>query len=857
AYFGQVHSHTADSDGIGTPEEAFNYAKDKAENIDFLAITDHSNMLLDSGSDLKAALDATTVEGTGSKKWAHQHELANAINKDPNSNFVAILGWEMTWNGSKPGTTDKFNQVGAAGHMNTFNSPFIASRDDTSQTLETNYNKLVAYNKSQQVQENKTFSQFNHPGDTFGDFYNFDQWSQERDEVMSLLEVGNGEGLVGSSGYFPSYDYYNKALDKGWHVAPSNNQDNHKGKWGDANTARTVVIAPTLNYANVMKALQNRNVYATEDNNLNVMYYANGQIMGTKLGTADSNLKEINFEITVKDPDASDAISQISVITEGGTEVISKQFTSNEATWNYTQPAEQSYYYLRIVQADGNVAVTAPVWTGKTSSVGMSEVEADKALVIRGDEVAVTGTFFNNNLDDVLVQEMQVLNGSDVIALTDFNKTPVAIARSGKAKFSFKPTSLGNLSLTLKAKVTVNGIPKEYSLPFSLSVKDAEHTPVIMLDGAHNNAYTTGYYANNYSALIQMAVTKGAKFVLNTAPFTDKTFEGVDVLLLPDAHSRLDDIKSIGYKAAELAAFKKYIEQGGNAILTSLADYKDKAEKADVVAKDNWSVSQWSNGSQTNAFLKAIGTQIRVGDDELANKSEKDEDNYRLYFDTYNDKSQYSLTTNMPHVHDDNGVEQDALLKYSFYSGCSVYLKDKSDTAEYLVKADKCDGKEVYTIDADGDGAGAPSGKEIYALAVDDLPGASGKIVVAGTSLFSNFEISGPNATSYSNSRLLSNIFDWMILKDQKIADIRKDANADGKPDLFDTGERVQVTGYATTESMAVTQEKGKKNAFFDVIYLQDETGGITVFGVSGRKVKNGDKLTLRGVISRRLRADD
>ncbi|MEG2501122.1 MAG: hypothetical protein RSA78_08640, partial [Oscillospiraceae bacterium] len=46
------------------------------------------------------------------------------------------------------------------------------------------------------------------------------------------------------------YDYYNKALDKGWHVAPSNNQDNHKGKWGDANTARTVVIAPTLNYAN-------------------------------------------------------------------------------------------------------------------------------------------------------------------------------------------------------------------------------------------------------------------------------------------------------------------------------------------------------------------------------------------------------------------------------------------------------------------------------------------------------------------------------------------------------------------------------------------------------------------------------
>lgn len=29
------------------------------------------------------------------------------------------------------------------------------------------------------------------------------------------------------------------ALDKGWHVAPTNNQDNHKGKWGNANDAVT------------------------------------------------------------------------------------------------------------------------------------------------------------------------------------------------------------------------------------------------------------------------------------------------------------------------------------------------------------------------------------------------------------------------------------------------------------------------------------------------------------------------------------------------------------------------------------------------------------------------------------------
>ena len=47
-----------------------------------------------------------------------------------------------------------------------------------------------------------------------------------------MVEVGNGEGQIGAGGYYPSYEQYIMALDKGWHVAPTNNQDNHKGKLG-------------------------------------------------------------------------------------------------------------------------------------------------------------------------------------------------------------------------------------------------------------------------------------------------------------------------------------------------------------------------------------------------------------------------------------------------------------------------------------------------------------------------------------------------------------------------------------------------------------------------------------------------
>ena len=59
---------------------------------------------------------------------------------------------------------------------------------------------------------------------------------------MYMVEVGNGEGQIGAGGYYPSYEQYIMALDKGWHVAPTNNQDNHKGRWGNANDARDVIL---------------------------------------------------------------------------------------------------------------------------------------------------------------------------------------------------------------------------------------------------------------------------------------------------------------------------------------------------------------------------------------------------------------------------------------------------------------------------------------------------------------------------------------------------------------------------------------------------------------------------------------
>ena len=52
------------------------------------------------------------------------------------------------------------------------------------------------------------------------------------------------------------------ALDKGWHVAPTNNQDNHKGKWGNANDARDVIITDNFTEEGIYAAIRERHMYA-------------------------------------------------------------------------------------------------------------------------------------------------------------------------------------------------------------------------------------------------------------------------------------------------------------------------------------------------------------------------------------------------------------------------------------------------------------------------------------------------------------------------------------------------------------------------------------------------------------------
>jgi len=92
-YYGQLHAHTNYSDGSGTPDQALAYAKAAAQ-IDFLALTDHSNYF-DSTTSLgtfdNANSGLVSSENAAMSKWAYYKSL---FDKHTTDDFLTDLSAE-------------------------------------------------------------------------------------------------------------------------------------------------------------------------------------------------------------------------------------------------------------------------------------------------------------------------------------------------------------------------------------------------------------------------------------------------------------------------------------------------------------------------------------------------------------------------------------------------------------------------------------------------------------------------------------------------------------------------------------------------------------------------------------------
>lgn len=798
-YFGQLHSHTNYSDGAGSCDEAFAHADD-VENLDFLAVTDHSNSFDNADS-------ASILDGSMSQEWVEGHQLAQKYTTD---DFVGLYGFEMTWSNG-------------LGHINTFNTDGFQSR--TQSEYKTYATALQNYYATLK-QDTSSISQFNHPGTTFGDFSDFAHFDNEIDQLITLIEVGNGEGAIGSSGYFPSYEYYTRALDKGWHVAPSNNQDNHKGRWGDSNTARSVVLADSLTQEGIYDAMRNYRVYATEDNDLNIYYTLNDQVMGSRMDVAQGDPLTISVQLS----DATDAsIGKVEVIVNGGLSAASQTVASNQDTVTFNLDNSYSYYYIKVTQADGDIAVTAPVWTGEVEAVGISSFETDAVLPVQNQPMNLTLNLYNNERTPLKLEKIEFTVNDELVHTADLtNLSQVDAMSTASYSFEYTNKNIGAANVYAIVTASLNGVQKIYKEKLDLTFVTSDMVTRVVVDGTHNNDYVTGYYNGNMNNLAQIAAESQIEVKVVEDEITKEILDKCDLLIVsaparkPDSKGN-GDYQAVLYEDSFLELVKGYVEQGGSVIVTGLADYQDKGATFGA---------EGHTAAQQNKLLAAIGSTMTINDDEAYDPVNNGGQFYRLYPETFNTESKWTA-----------GIVEGQT--YSQYSGCTV----NPGNGTWLVKGFDT----TYSVDSDEDGIGntdeietdddrgyhivTPRG-EAVCLAAEDTP-YGGTIFAAGSVFVSDFEVKAEMDNiwdlPYANRTIAENIL-GSVRVELPLSTIRtaRDGNLD---DVF------RIQGYVTAGT------ENKDNTFFDSIYVQDETAGIDVFPFAQSGVKVGTPIEIVGYI--------
>lgn len=838
-FFGQLHAHTAEySDGSGKLSDGLNYIQSlpDSENIDFVAFTDHSNYFdtTAAANPAEAMNDTSKMTADSLIKWNTYVSTMRSFNASNDGSVLAFPGYEMTWSGGP-------------GHINTFNSVGLVSRNNTALNNKTADAGLKAYYAElvKNTDPLANLSQFNHPGATFGTFADFAYWSPTIDNKMVAVEVGNGEGAIGSGGYFPSYTEYTKALDKGWHVAPTNNQDNHKGNWGNANTSRTVIITNQLSENGLLNGLKNMSTYATEDKNLNINYTLNGQPLGTII--PDVPKTPLQFNVTVDDPDLSDVISKVDIVTNSGRIAATKSFDSNSVEWNFELAPTQGYYYVRVTQADKNLAVTAPVWIGQAPRVGITSVECGTNMPVTGEQLNLTTTLFNNEANPVTVKSVEYKLGSTVLK-SEAVGTEMATTTSYKHTFEYTPSTAGKVKVAVTAVLLVDGQEKVFNQDIELNVRDSNKLVYIGIDASHYNEYVRGNYKASMGNFANLAVGYDVRVVeLETSEAliaaTQNSKYKMLILTPPTRRNGIDFLKGYkNYTDEEIAAIKAFAESGKTVVIAGWSDnYESYTKYTDGTAYKLPPEDQMS--AQQNKLLAALGSKLRISDDEIQDPVTNGGSAQRLYLKDYN--------LDNPFVKGVIPTEQ----VYSNYGGASIYTVDQTGKPSNVLPTGVS--PMVYgfatsvSIDSDKDGTttGGPSVQvpkyngKLMVTASESITYGNGNtttLIVAGSGFMSNFEIQATldsyATPAYSNYTILENVV--RLANPIVITEISKVQAAK-------EGETFTVQGMVTSNSSGYD----KNTAFFDTVYVQDATGGIDLFPVAG-DVRAGQTVQVTGVTS-------
>ncbi len=334
-YWGDLHGHSGLSDGTGTPEDYFRYARDVAA-LDVVALTDHDHWGVLHLDEHPALWDQIRTQ----VKEFHR----------PGS-FVTLLGYEWTSWESGHRHVLYFNDDGAV----------HSSIDPTFDTPQKLWRALRGVDAI-------TMAHHSAGGPIATD------WSIPPDPVLEpVTEVVSVHG-VSEAADSPSVIYDAKVgnfvrdvIERGYRFGFVGSGDSHDGHPGLSHISSggtgglAAILADELTRSAILDALRRRRVYATSGPRIYLRTALSTYPMGSVVAPGDLAADESGATLYVH-AIGTDVIRWLDIIRSGTvvrTEVGQSQV---EVLLPFTTPVAGEYVYVRVVQADGGLAWSSPIF---------------------------------------------------------------------------------------------------------------------------------------------------------------------------------------------------------------------------------------------------------------------------------------------------------------------------------------------------------------------------------------------------------------------------------------------------------------------------------------------------------------
>ena len=323
-YYGDLHNHSELSDGLGSAEDAYCYARDVA-GLDFFSLADH-------------------CYGLNEKDWSEMRAVADKYNED--GVFTALWGFEWS-----SGSDENL----LYGHCT------VTATDDYCTVLDTATDSFTELRAWLSTRDGVAF--FNHPNPVLSDsmFNRFSDLPSDKFVGMEVWSMNDKhDWYYYNDGLFPddnNRSCYDEALARGWKIGATCAGDNHNGTWGTETDCRMAVLAEDLTRKDILAAIKARRFYATTDKNIALSFTIDGNEMG-------STVTGISHTLNVTATDSDDEpFTKAMLFNMDHDTVDTWTFDTTCITLSYKLTSNAvDYFYIKITQEDRDEAISSPIW---------------------------------------------------------------------------------------------------------------------------------------------------------------------------------------------------------------------------------------------------------------------------------------------------------------------------------------------------------------------------------------------------------------------------------------------------------------------------------------------------------------